>query len=709
VTAPTTGASLTAVPSLAAVPALAPVAALAAGLPALAAAFTGAAPVAVAALATLGLPVTVALALRPRAGGAAFAIGAAHLLLLPLCLLGAQGQDLRVPLTGALLAVAGLQAARLRSRRELTVATLVQLAVLTSVLSQLDGDRSTVTAAVLSGGWGLCAALQLHLLTRAAAGPPGRRDPRVAPALLATALVAALGWLLIPQPAGGPRGSRGADAGSAQRAGGEVGEVGADGAGARAGQARVGLTARDDLDLRVRGSGSQRPVLELRTDAEDGLLRAQVFDSYDGRGWSRHGKPLTDLGPGPRHDVPTTAADGDASAATHTEVRLLQPQDTLLAGGRALEVGLSGQVVVDGLGDVNAGPLPTGATYLVAGGVPTTTTRAGRLTAPADAARWLALPSTLPPRVRDIARAWAGDRVAAGQGAAGQGGADRGAPAGVVAELEARMRATLRYTLRSPVPPAGQDAVDHVLFNARSGFCEQFASVEAVLLRSLGIPSRLVSGYSIGGAGGGANGNTSGPVNAGGALAGSVTVVRDSDAHAWVQYWTPGRGWVDTDPTVGIPLAGDAPPQSRMPLLRLLRRLSALGWFVLIGVAVVLLAVAGVLVARRRRASAPPVGAAEGVGASAVRRGPVGVAFARLEAALAAAGAGRRRDETPAELLLRVPGGWRARVQVLLALEREAWGPGEPTEEQTAAAVQGLEQLAGSVRAAASPADGVPS
>lgn len=69
----------------------------------------------------------------------------------------------------------------------------------------------------------------------------------------------------------------------------------------------------------------------------------------------------------------------------------------------------------------------------------------------------------------------------------------------------------------------------------RVGYCEYYASTMAVLLRSLGIPARLVEGYK----GGEAD------------VAAGVRRVKQSDAHAWVQVYFPRYGWVDFDPTGG--------------------------------------------------------------------------------------------------------------------------------------------------------------
>ncbi|MDR2688771.1 MAG: DUF3488 and transglutaminase-like domain-containing protein [Azoarcus sp.] len=87
------------------------------------------------------------------------------------------------------------------------------------------------------------------------------------------------------------------------------------------------------------------------------------------------------------------------------------------------------------------------------------------------------------------------------------------------------------YTLQPPLFDV--DSVDFFLFDARLGFCEHFASAFVFLMRSAGIPARIVTGYQ---------GGTVNPIN-------QIMVVRQSDAHAWAEVWLEGRGWVRVDPT----------------------------------------------------------------------------------------------------------------------------------------------------------------
>ena len=90
------------------------------------------------------------------------------------------------------------------------------------------------------------------------------------------------------------------------------------------------------------------------------------------------------------------------------------------------------------------------------------------------------------------------------------------------------------YTLEPP--PLGSDPVDRFLFETRRGFCEHYASAFAVLMRSVGIPTRIVLGYQ---------GGELNPL-------GGHLIVRQSDAHAWTEVWLAGDGWVRVDPTSAV-------------------------------------------------------------------------------------------------------------------------------------------------------------
>jgi len=142
------------------------------------------------------------------------------------------------------------------------------------------------------------------------------------------------------------------------------------------------------------------------------------------------------------------------------------------------------------------------------------------------AARDLQLPASLDPRIRELARLWA-------SGAATDLGRARA--------IETRLRTGYGYTLELP-PAATADPLANFLFVRRRGHCEYFASAMTVMLRTLGVPARLATGFQSG---------VYSPLT-------GQWLIRASDAHAWVEAWLAGRGWTTFDPTPPDPHA--APP-----------------------------------------------------------------------------------------------------------------------------------------------------
>jgi hypothetical protein len=90
------------------------------------------------------------------------------------------------------------------------------------------------------------------------------------------------------------------------------------------------------------------------------------------------------------------------------------------------------------------------------------------------------------------------------------------------------------YTLEPG--PYGKHAIDEFWFDRRLGFCEHFAAATVVVLRAMDVPARVVTGYQ---------GSDPMPVD-------GYLVVRQSNAHAWVEYWQPDEGWVRVDPTAAV-------------------------------------------------------------------------------------------------------------------------------------------------------------
>jgi hypothetical protein len=289
-------------------------------------------------------------------------------------------------------------------------------------------------------------------------------------------------------------------------------------------------------------------VATVKAD-EPGYLFGVSYDRYQGSGWT------------------TSAAAGDADTATSSTengqsgmrvrrssglavqetppylssspvtvtVTPAEPTTVLLAAGppvgiapaedgelpRAYTQWLKGAPAGEFTALIAASPLKAGTTYATDGLI-SSADPSDLQQATTSSRGWLAaytqLPSGLPQRVRDLAA-----RLTAGA-ANDYERAQR---------IQGYLR-TLPYDANITAPPRGEDGVDYLLFEAGRGYCDYFASAMAVLLRSAGVPARVVVGYVMHER----NGD------------GSFTV-REHDAHAWTEVYFQGYGWQRFDATPG--------------------------------------------------------------------------------------------------------------------------------------------------------------
>ncbi|MEG1193479.1 MAG: transglutaminase domain-containing protein [Clostridia bacterium] len=99
--------------------------------------------------------------------------------------------------------------------------------------------------------------------------------------------------------------------------------------------------------------------------------------------------------------------------------------------------------------------------------------------------------------------------------------------------IEQHLMTHYQYDLTVDYPPRDRDFVSHFLLEGKTGYCSYFASAMAVMARMAGLPSRYVEGYLV-------------PVREGG-----VTTVTGKNAHAWVEIYFEGAGWIPFNPTPG--------------------------------------------------------------------------------------------------------------------------------------------------------------
>ncbi|MHB9092398.1 MAG: transglutaminase TgpA family protein, partial [Chloroflexota bacterium] len=280
-------------------------------------------------------------------------------------------------------------------------------------------------------------------------------------------------------------------------------------------------------------------VLEVKSP-DPHRLRGVVYDRYTGQGWTSLERDRVDV---PAKGTALEQASGDLGRKEVEQiVRVLRTKGDLLFGAslpksvslavRAeidnLTAGQGGgdTVTVEDLGAVRAAIGPyRGQEYTITSAVSVASAEelrvAGNDYPQRVWQRYTALPRSVPTRVRQLAQ----------QLTRGKANSFDKAVA-----IQDYLR-TLTYTLKPPMPPQGRDVVEYFLFDTREGYCDYFSSSMVVMLRSLGIPARVVAGYLPG------NWDPDLQVN----------VVRESDSHSWPEVYFPQYGWIEFEPTASTP------------------------------------------------------------------------------------------------------------------------------------------------------------
>ncbi len=108
--------------------------------------------------------------------------------------------------------------------------------------------------------------------------------------------------------------------------------------------------------------------------------------------------------------------------------------------------------------------------------------------------------------------------------------------------VEQFLKENYEYSLKN-TSASTRDPLSDFLFESRAGHCEYFATAQAVLLRTLGIPTRVVNGFKRG------------DYN----RWNGYFMVRHSDAHSWVEAYFPGREWIEFDATPAVSAVASLP------------------------------------------------------------------------------------------------------------------------------------------------------
>lgn len=251
--------------------------------------------------------------------------------------------------------------------------------------------------------------------------------------------------------------------------------------------------------------GSRRVVLRLAGAPVD-RVRGVVFDRYE-RGRFSHATPL-------RQNIGETPTGPLLGADVTHVVRRGVPSDRLFLPLGVVELSTpGGQVDREDFGVVRATSERLTREYWFRAPKGAVASRRFPPT-PHD----LEIPVSVAPRIVALANGWSGGHPS---------------PKMAIERIEQRLRRDYSYTLDSDHRKKGQDPILHFLEREKRGHCEYFAAAMMLLARGRGIPARLVAGYLV---------TERNPIT-------NQYVVREKNAHSWVEVWFDDWGWVTIDPT----------------------------------------------------------------------------------------------------------------------------------------------------------------
>ncbi len=295
-------------------------------------------------------------------------------------------------------------------------------------------------------------------------------------------------------------------------------------------------------------------VLRIRAERSALYWRASTLDLFTADRWLENLYAI-DVGP-PSRELPvdslTPSAAAETAAWVKQDVEVVRLDDERLIGASQpmrLESTSLRRVVFHSGGIMRAPDgVDTGERYSIWSYAPRPLPRdllTSQAVYPDAALRYLSVDrATVPPfgvpgRERQVDALFRDDRYLALRpyevvwSDARRIAGDAGSPYEATLAVEGWLRAAGGFRYEEQ-PPRGEEPplVDFVA-RYRAGYCQHFAGTMALMLRMLGVPARVAVGF------------TSGSWNDG------VWDVADRDAHAWVEAWFEGYGWIPFDPTPG--------------------------------------------------------------------------------------------------------------------------------------------------------------
>ena len=285
------------------------------------------------------------------------------------------------------------------------------------------------------------------------------------------------------------------------------------------------------VDLQTRGKLDHERVFQVRTNVEC-YFRGLTFDTYDGQFWSQSQEELQTLNV---QNPPFTFMPPASNATDVVQIFYIdRPLSNLVMfSPDAYQVFFPSQILYQDKAGCLRAPfvLDKDMVYsVVSRQSHMTRQRLSRLPRRDPELRklgaYLQLPDDLPARVANLSRQIVGSRA---------GYYDRAQALGLY------LSSNYVYDLEVPRFAENHDVVDAFLFESKRGYCEHFAAAMTVMCRSLKIPARYCTGFLPG---------TYNPFS-------GFREVYGDQAHAWVEVYIPGYGWMTFDPTPG----GDLSPE----------------------------------------------------------------------------------------------------------------------------------------------------
>ena len=276
-----------------------------------------------------------------------------------------------------------------------------------------------------------------------------------------------------------------------------------------------GSVLGDEERTTIEGSVSLSPEVRFTVESDEpAYWRTGVYDRFTGDGWVRTGDETEYGGP---LDPPA----GDASPLSQT---VTVEEETQVLPAASQPVSLEGQIAVSAAVDDHGQLLPTrtlyeGEQYMVQSQIVDTSPeqlRAAGTAYPDDvASRYLQLPE---------------DTSAEFEAYTAEVTDDAENPYEAALAIEQYLRSSKEYSLDVDRPDG--NVAEEFLFEMEAGYCVYYATTMVQMLRAEEIPARYVTGYTQGQQ-----------------VDDDQWVVRGLDAHAWVEVYFPGEGWVEFEPT----------------------------------------------------------------------------------------------------------------------------------------------------------------